>query len=84
MKAATTAAAARPETYALASTGPTGRDEAGEDYGQAKADIRCDEERGDDGCPVRRLSEPVQLAQATAEDEPHCYATRDRAHQEKP
>jgi hypothetical protein len=55
-----------------------------EDGGQTEAEVGGHEEGGDDGGPVMRLGEPVQLAQTTAENEPRRHAAGERAHQEQP
>jgi hypothetical protein len=55
-----------------------------EDGGQTEAEVGGHEEGGDDGGPVMRLGEPVQLAQTTAENEPHRHAAGERTHQEQP
>ena len=49
-----------------------------EDGGQTEAEVDGHEEGGDDGGPVMRLGEPVQLAQTTAENEPHRHAAEYR------
>src|ERR1022692_804230 len=59
-------------------------DEAGQDGGQAQAEVGGGEEEGHDRGPVTGLGEPVDLTPAAAEDEPHGDPADNSAGQEQP